>query len=169
MSGWLHAPKDIVLLEDAKAWVEANIDEGVICPCCTQKTKRWRRYLYASPVLFLIVLVRHFRKTGEFTHIKKVHKECATRCPELNMHGGDNAKLVLWGMIKSERNDDETKRTSGMWKPTQVGMDFADGKLSAPRIAVEFQMELYGFEGEEIFIREACRKKFDYSELMAKI
>jgi hypothetical protein len=43
-----------VLLDDAKAELEAKLDEGVECPCCGQLAKRYERKLYSTMARQLI-------------------------------------------------------------------------------------------------------------------
>lgn len=85
--------------------------------------------------------------------------------------GGDYAKLRYWDLIESMPNIDEprkTQRSSGMWRLTDAGHDFAIGDTTVSAICYYRQPEggVLGFEPEQISIQEAVGKRFDYSRLM---
>jgi hypothetical protein len=156
-------------LEDAKTYVRAKRDEGVPCPCCGQMCKVYPRSLNAAMARFLIWLVREYeerKKDDAATDLWISVNE-----GPLIQHrkgGGDFAKMEHWGLIEQMANDDETKRTSGFWRPTQSGIDFVYYRITVPRKAMLYMNECIGFSEEKINIREALGTKFDYQELMGE-
>ncbi len=82
--------------------------------------------------------------------------------------GGDYAKLRYWGLIDRMSNTDGTKRSSGMWRLTDLGRDFARGHTTVSAVCYYRHPEggVLGFEPEQISIREAIGKQFDYNKLM---
>lgn len=156
-------------LEDAKTYVLSKRDEGVPCPCCGQYCKVYPRSLNAAMARFLIWLVREYetrKKTDAATDLWVSVNDGPLI--QNRKGGGDFAKMEHWGLIEQMANDDDTKRTSGFWRPTQSGIDFVYHRITVPKKAVLYLNECVGFSGEKINIREALGTKFDYQELMGE-
>ena len=84
--------------------------------------------------------------------------------------GGDYAKLRYWGLIeKSPKNPDPKKRSSGLWRLTTTGRDFALNKTTINSICYYSHPpgEVLGFEPDQVSIVDALGKHFDYSSLMS--
>tara|TARA_R110000737_G_scaffold55967_1_gene79840 strand:- start:16 stop:549 length:534 start_codon:yes stop_codon:yes gene_type:complete len=92
--------------------------------------------------------------------------------------GGDYAKLRYWGLIESMPNYDGdnwvdpqhagSKRSSGHWKLTDTGYDFAHGNITVSAVCY-YRHPLdgvLGFEPEQIGIHDAIGKRFNYTQLM---
>jgi len=150
-------------LEDAKCYVEARRDEGVPCPCCTQYCKVYPRSLNAPMVRFLIWLVKEFEARNVPRTWINVNDG------PLIQHrkgGGDFAKMAHWGLIEQMANDDDTKRTSGYWRPTQAGVDFVHMRTTVPQKVLLYLNEPVGFSPEVTDVVTALGTGFDYRELM---
>jgi len=83
--------------------------------------------------------------------------------------GGDYAKLRYWDLIAPQpTNSDPKKRSSGMWKLTDLGRDFVYERTSVSSTCYYRHPEggVIGFEPEQIGIRDALGKHFDYQALM---
>lgn len=156
-------------LEDAKTYVLAKRDEGVPCPCCGQYCKVYPRSLNAAMARFLIWLVREYeaRKRNDAATDLWISVNDGPLIQN-RKGGGDFAKMEHWGLIEQMQNDDETKRTSGFWRPTQSGIDFVYGRVMVPKKAMLYMNECIGFSEEKINIREALGTTFDYQELMGE-
>ena len=84
--------------------------------------------------------------------------------------GGDYAKLRYWDLIAPQpTNPDPKKRSSGMWKLTDLGRDFVHERTSVSSVCYYRHPEggVVGFEPEQIGIRDALGKHFNYQSLMA--
>ena len=84
--------------------------------------------------------------------------------------GGDYAKLRYWGLIeKSPKNPDPSKRSSGLWRLTTTGRDFALNKTTVNSICYYSHPpgEVLGFEPDQVSIIDALGKHFDYETLMS--
>ena len=84
--------------------------------------------------------------------------------------GGDYAKLRYWDLIeKSPKNPDPKKRSSGLWKLTELGRDFAHNRTTVSVACYYGHPEggVLGFEPEQVNIVDALGKYFDYEKLMA--
>ena len=83
--------------------------------------------------------------------------------------GGDYAKLRYWDLIAPQpTNPDPKKRSSGMWKLTDLGRDFVHQRTSVSSTCYYRHPEggVIGFEHEQIGIRDVLGKHFDYQALM---
>jgi hypothetical protein len=133
--------------------------QGHSCEACGQFVKLYRRKLSSQMALWLVKLVRlsQARPLGAWI---EVAKDCPT-------HGGDYAKLAAWGLVeqKQEQGDGST-RTSGRWRPTRAGRDFAENRLRVPSHAYFYNRRCEGFTRETVNCKEALGARFNYAELM---
>lgn len=150
-----HEPNS---LETAIAHVFSNRNEGVECPCCGQFAKIYRRALNSQMACWLIWLVREAERAPEGPGWVDVK-----RSP---VRGGDYAKLVHWGLIEQCPNDNDAKRTSGLWRPTDHGVAFALGRVQVPSHVYIYANKVEGFANKFIGIEDALGARFDYAELM---
>lgn len=146
------------LMDDAKA--------GTHCPCCGKFVKVYHRKFNARMALTLIYILPFFRRLpdswldiGNYV-VKNKH-----------MIPGDHGKLVWWGML--EKNEDAVPingaKTSGLYRMTAAGRAFAEGRLSLRSHVNEYLSVVQSFDGDNIDIRQALGRKFDYRELMREI
>ena len=151
---------DSVALGTARAHVRANLDGGAPCPCCGQMAKRYRRTLNAPMCRALIALVR-LSPMRQWCHVHSL--------PIIQGRhgGGDFAKLRWWNLIEERaKGEDDTRRTSGLWRPTPRGAMFAAQCEVVPRYAFSFDGEVT-IGGPEITISEALGSRWSWRELMA--
>jgi len=132
---------------------------GYVCGCCGSYVKMYTRNINCNMSLLLIRLYKHGKT--DFTHIEKFLSENGySRC-------GDFSYLVLYGLLEKKIADREDGSSrNGFYKITGRGIMFVEGKLT---VAAKFKMlngKFMGFEGEQIDIKTALGRKFDYSELM---
>tara|TARA_Y100000590_G_C15471202_1_gene920230 strand:+ start:32 stop:556 length:525 start_codon:yes stop_codon:yes gene_type:complete len=139
-------------LAEARAEVEAGRAEGIECPCCEQFCRIYRRKLNNEMARWLIWLVR---QGSGWVDVKKS-----------NVRGGDYGKLIHWQLVEQKRNADTAKRTSGLWRHTQAGADFAHGRSRVPSHVFIYNNAPVGFSDLTIDIREALGRGFDYADLM---
>lgn len=144
---------------DAQDYIEALCEEGVECPCCGQLSRLWKRKLNSNMAVFLISLVRAWNANGR----EPVHH---TACSYV---GRDYPLVARFGLACTMENDDDSKRTSGMWEPTSDGVDFVHDRLNVRRYVLIFDNRVIGFTGETIGVREALGDSFNYRELLEGI
>ena len=149
-------------LEQAKIHIKQGMSatSGVTCPCCAQLVKLYRRNLYHAPARSLIQLYLLDSRDPGYYHIRNLK-------PDLG--GSDFSKLKYWGMILHAANDDPEKNSSGMWKITEKGRLFVEGKIRVHKYAFVFNDALEDFGGPQISITDALGKKFSYPELMGHL
>ena len=129
------------------------------CQCCGGRSKVYA-YRLGSYARVLIWMAFHGRR-GEYLHVPT--------SGAIN-GGGDYAKLRYWDLIqKSPKNPDPKKRSSGLWKLTELGRDFAHNRTTVSVACYYGHPEggVLGFEPEQVNIVDALGKYFDYEKLMA--
>jgi hypothetical protein len=134
-------------LDDAKSWLQDNLDDGAYCPCCGQVQKVWRRLVGAGAARDMIILYRH----GGYTN--PVHLARLT-------NGGSMAKMRFLGLVRMDE-----KR--GFWQLTELGLAFVLGKVRVPVAVFMLNGECIGIDTtSEVTIKDALAKGFDYDSLM---
>jgi hypothetical protein len=132
---------------------------GVICPCCDQRAKVYRRKLNAEMARALIVLYRHHLSTGEeWVHVPTV----------LAAQGGDPIKMVAWGLIEALPDATRWDGSSrvGVYRVTPDGQAFVLGVKRVASHVLIYNQDIIGISEETTDIREALGVRFNYAELM---
>lgn len=148
-------------LFELRAEVMAQIEDGITCPCCGQYCRLYKRKLNAPMACALIWLV--LRKTDTKKDWINIHESPLFQGRRV---GGDFAKLEHWRLIESKLNEDETKRCSGLWRPTEKGVAFVEKRITVPAKVHLYNNVIHGWSEEHITIIDALGEKFDYGELM---
>jgi len=141
-------------------------DHGIICPCCQQLAKIYKRRLTASMAFALILIYRHFAATDPgvqgWVHVPKL----------LNGHGvaaagGDFAKLAAWKLIEERPGEREDgSHRNGEWRITRRGQDFVRGVITVPAHCYFYNQKPIAFPPQETSIQAALGEKFRYDQLM---
>jgi hypothetical protein len=140
-------------------WEVAIEGDGGHCPCCGRWGKIYKRALNASMARSLMWLVNRPHRGDGWTHVP-------SNAPTWMLRSSQLPTLHLWGLVES--SDTKTKlASSGLWKPTQKGIDFANDVCSVPKYVYVYDNAVRGFEGPNIVVREALGSKYDYAEIMA--
>lgn len=141
--------------------LEAQMAAGAGCPCCGQFVRIYKRKLNSIMAAFLIWLVRRDRASGESWQDIKAAPD------NIRSFGGDYAKLAHWGLVANKPNNDPSRRSSGLWRPTPKGVDFALAHRPVPSHVHLYNNEVIGFSERQVSIVEALGARFDYQELMS--
>jgi len=151
-------------LEEARARLREKWLEGAECPCCRQFVKRYRRKLNSAMAMFVIALYREHQRVGfrTWVHGTEILRERAS--------DPGRGKLAWWGLVEEMPNpDDESKKTSGLWRLTVDGRAFACARLRVASHSLSYNGECLGLEGDLIDIHQALGRKFNYAELMERL
>lgn len=150
-------PRDT--LEEARAQVQAGLDEGIECPCCGQFAKIYRRKLNASMAKAMCALAR-YAGDHRWVHLFGF----------LTKHGvqhSDAPMLRHWGLIEespTERPDGNPR--AGMYRITARGLRFTSLLDTVPEHVLLFNGDVLGWAERRVSLREALGTKFSYDELM---
>ena len=168
-------PLQFTLLADARTYVVDHADQvvkgapgkgrrGVPCPCCGRMAACYPRKLNYKMALGLMFLVNRSAATnGNWVHMP-------TEAPRDIVKTNEYATLEHWELIVQKPNvNDPTKRCSGMWKPTDLGIAFVFKKATVSRIAHIYAERLQGYSGGQVDIVAALGDYSDYDEMMQKL
>jgi len=153
-------------LQSAKDWLRDRVDVGAKCPCCTQLAKVYKRKLTGPMAYALILIERNFRTSGDWLHVPSYLSKWSKIGSAVR--GGDWAKLVHWKLIeeKPEIRDDGSPR-AGYYKITQLGIDFAQGRVAVPKFVYLYDSRVIQRAcTETLTVAEALGSNFNYAELM---
>lgn len=149
-------------IAEGKQYLRDNWKEGVVCPCCSQFVKLYKRKLNSN---MAIVLYRIFRegeiwiKVEDFLRVNKIHT------------GHDWALLRNWGLLEEKPKEDtdyKDSKVSGYWRITDKGMDFVFNAIRVPKHITMFNNKFYGYAdaAETVCFKDCIGNNFNYNELM---
>jgi hypothetical protein len=159
-------------LEESRAWLRENLDNGAECPCCRQLAKVYRRHLNSSMAYALILIARYFERAdaSEWLHVPSYLNTVGLDPAIAAAIRGDWAKLVHWDLLEprdAERGDGSTR--VGEYRITALGRSFVHGRARVPSHVYIYNGRKLRREEvpDQIDVRQALGKKFDYSEIMS--
>ena len=79
---------------------------------------------------------------------------------------GVHGKLKHWGLLEQKENTDDAKNKNGLWRITELGRDFVEGKVSMNRAVFLYLDRVRDYDDTPVTIFEALGTKFNYAELM---
>ena len=149
-------------LARAKQYVDDNIHEGVICPCCGQTAHLYRRALNAGMARALILL---HRACPDAPYDQQwLYKPDVLR--GVGAAARDESLLRFWGLLEDSQERRADGGKAGWWRVTNDGHSFARGNLRVPRYVTVYNGQSHGLEGPDIDVRDALGHRFNYDDLM---
>lgn len=151
-------------LAEAQGILRGGLRSGVPCPCCGQNAKVYKRKFHSGMARDVIVFYRHTRKTssknpsGWFKATDVLMEAGAQRA--------DYDKLVLWDLLERGDEKKDDGNSAGMFRLTGDGIGFVEGTVVVASHVLIYNGRMLAFSEEDIGIRDALGRKFDYSELM---
>ena len=150
--------EDDETLGAAREWLRHRVDEGAICPCCTQFAKVYRRRIHHTMARDLVIL--HQAVGSEWSHVADVIAQNG------RTFGGDFGKLTYWGLTEELQEKREDGGRAGWWRITPLGHRFVLREVRVPKYARVYDGRCLSLTGEPVSITDALGDKFDYDELM---
>jgi len=147
-------------LGEARALLGEQAEDGVECPCCGQFAKVYKRKINSGMAWSLIWLVREHLETKDWVDVQK-------QAPRFVMANREMGKLIHWGLAVTKSHDGTRKKNSGLWRPTEKGIDFVFDEVTVPTRVHLYNNTVVGSDDELMSIRDALGDKFDYRELMS--
>lgn len=144
-------------LATARAEVFAGMQKskGIICPCCEQKVKVYKRQITSSMAHQLVSLAKV--KTVGYIHVEKwrsiVNNSGGT------MGGGEHSRLQFWGLIETSGK--------GYWRITNDGREFAFGYGTVQKFARVYNNTFLGFDGPQVSIQDCLGSRYSLPVLVA--
>lgn len=162
-------------IEEATKVMKGNIftkevmSKGCKCPVCNQNVRLQKYTINAETAKCLIDLYKLNKK-----HPDKIWFHVAEDIKIGISVSGAFAKLRHWGLIEQlpKNNTQVNKRTSGMWRITDKGMDFVLNRIKIEKFIKVYNQTFYGYDEEitdknkPITITDAISTKFNYQELL---
>jgi len=152
-------------IREASEMLASVLDEGAHCPLCGQWAKRYKRKInstMARSLLWIVSRSDHSSLEGGWINIPAEAPKWLTRS---NQH----TTLRWWGLIERLPNDEPAKKHSGVWRPTQRGIEFSRGTIQVPSYVIHYNNKMLHWSDEKTTIQEALGEKFDYSETMEPV
>ncbi len=148
-------------LADAQDMLAREMKTGVDCPCCGQRVKIYKRKLYDVQASWLVWLVSQHRLS------LAVDGSGWVKVSAYPLPGGDYGKTTFWGLAELRPKDptDTTRRTSGMWRPTQLGIDFVFGRVSVPEFVMVYNNNVVDVSDTQVHIQDVLGAQFSYLEI----
>lgn len=130
MSKYLQLKKDpeAFSVADARRGMIEHSRQGVICPCCQRLFKSYLRSVRGDIGCTIIWMYR-FGKT-EYPDERSPWINVIHNGPESLVKSRDYTKGEKWGLIESKENVDPDKKDSGVWRLTERGHDFVEGRIA---------------------------------------
>jgi hypothetical protein len=154
-------------LDEARRWVDENAPDGVICPCCKQVAKIYKRKLNRAMAYSLICIYRLRDEAGECGWID-VPRLLAKYGLVSVLRSREYQKLCYWGLLEAVGEKREDGGKAGKYRLTNQGLLFVANKLALPRYVSLYNGAVIDVDAtEKVTIREALGDRFNYEELMA--
>jgi hypothetical protein len=150
-------------LGSARAYVIGNRAEGVVCPCCDQFAKVYKRKINKNHIATMV-------------EVWKIQRENIIRdggnqndwvyLPNIAQKSRDFATAQYFGLIEQKpgERDDGAKQT-GWWRITSEGLRFLRDALPLRTYAHIYNGVVTGYSGRMTSV-DKIYKGFNYNELM---
>jgi hypothetical protein len=148
-------------LEEVRGYVLDHLRSGARCPCCGQTAKVYGRKYNLSEAYSLIWLVKESGPLMRWVNVPE-------NAPKGLIKSREFPKNRYWGLIEPKPNDDDPKKKdSGIWRPTDKGVNFAYNRIRLEQRVFLYDNHVVGFASETMSILDALGTRFDYEELMS--
>lgn len=151
--------EQIFLDELRGMWRTAIEADGGHCPCCDRWGKIYPRSLNETMARSLVWLAHH-SANGDWVDIPQ-------RGPRWLVRSNQLPTLRWWGLVERLETDDKTKKHSGFWRATEMGVMFAQNRFEVPKKVYTYNAEVESFSEEFVTIKD-CVENFDYSAVMGE-
>ena len=132
--------------------VDMEADGHADCPCCGQRAGLHKRSIYRRIAKWLVWLVEEYEEAPSWKQWN------AYGSPLQN--GGDVAKLALWGLVES------LKDNSGQWRPTLLGISFVRGASRVPAYCLVYNKRVLAWSTTTITVQEALQEGFNLDKTL---
>jgi hypothetical protein len=154
-------------LGEVKDFLRENYEKGCECPACGRVVELRRRGLNSSMAYAVMIMYRLMMNSSDPNKYFKMNEEIAKlKIPSSNI---EYSKLAYWKLAEQNPvNENKKTKTSGYWRLTQKGIQFALSQISVPKYVYVYNNQVRKISEERIDIKAALENKFDYSEFIRK-
>lgn len=132
--------------------------KGSNCPECERYGKIYKRDININLINVLFYIYseteRNMPSDGWIilsNELEVISNRCGTK---------EYSKLRFWNLIEFKIEN------KGIWRITEHGIMFVQGKVRIPKTAEIFGNKLIGLEGELVSVSDIMKKNIDYEKLM---
>lgn len=150
-------------IAEAKQFLRDNFEKGARCPCCDQFVRLYKRKLNSSMARALVWMV------GESIKSPDRWVDIPATAPKWITRTNQHPTLRWWGLIERMPNTDSSKKHSGIWRPTTMGVRFATGKIKVPEYVLHYNNKAISHSSELTTVKEAFGVKFNYDDMMRDV
>lgn len=141
------------------AWRHTIEGEGGYCPVCARWGKIYGRSLNETMARSLIWLVA--------TPLENGWVNVPVKAPRWLVRSNQLPTLKWWGLVERHPSDSDSKvKHSGLWRPTDLGYEFASARKRVPKKVFTYNDEVEGHSTETVSIDQCFKHHFDYQEVM---
>lgn len=137
---------------------EDDLRDGCYCPTCERWAKMYKRPLNSTQARGLIWLY----KMGGDKHWVNI-----TCGPQWLVKSNQLSTTKHWDLVRQKPNTDPTKKTSGIWRLTDTGTAFVEGRRLLRKYRYLFNDVCFGSDTPMVSVRQTLGVHFNYSEMMA--
>ena len=142
-------------LGEARDYVRDNLEEGLLCPCCEQYAKVYRRRINKGQAQSLIRLYRlGAQAQNGWVHVR-----------DLGAASREEGKLVHWGLVEEGGKRADGGR-GGWWRLTANGRAFVEGRIGVAKYVYLYNARLLRVDNSEyVTIHDALGEPFLLTDL----
>ena len=142
------------------AWGRTIANDGGHCPVCDRWGKIYLRNINVTMAQGLMWLCRQTGDADGWINVPVVGPQWLVRSNQL-------ATLHWWNLVERKSKDETHKaKFSGIWRPTQLGKDFASGQVRVPKSVYTYNNMVMRYGSQEVLINECLGEVFDYEQVM---
>ena len=135
---------DTATLGEVRALIRDGWLRGTTCPACGSRVQLYRRRITASTAYVLVALAAEARRLDRggvrpsyvtadgFVRVGSMLR--ARNAPTAITRNGEFGTARYWGLVeRSPDRRDDGHKSNGLWRLTELGRGFAEGRESVPR------------------------------------
>lgn len=152
---------DNTLEQARQQWGETIKGDGGRCPCCDRFGKIYARAINRTMAKCLLWLIQE-SQDGKWVDVPN-------RAPRWLVRSNQLPTLRWWELVeRMEPCEDERLKHSGMWRPTDLGREFARDEVTIPKKVFTYDGAPVGFSSYMTTI-SGCIGGFHYKEVMQEV
>ena len=153
-------PFEGATLEQAhEIWKDVIKGEGDGCPVCERWGKMYKRPIGGTMVRQLLWLCQQNPRDDGWIDVQDTAPVWMLRSPQLGT-------LRYWGFVIAPHNPGGKTASAGLWKPTDLGLMFAYGRITAPKYKYVYNDTVYDSEGPEVYVSDCLTDKHKHEDIL---
>jgi hypothetical protein len=146
----------------------ANSREENDCSLCKQSVHINKDKQTDSSTINLLNLY-YLTKTYPTTEYFKSSQFCKGRNGAGRFAALRHHNIIEEAKANNDNTNEGQKKNSGMWKLTDKGIQYCEGKVKIPKYILTYNRQFIGTDGELMGVEEFLKEPFHYKETMEKI